>query len=92
MTTPEAGPEDLLGQARAGDNAALGELLERHRATWPGSRSTVASAAIRIPPTSSRKRSWRPTGRSRGQNEAEVAGWLPAILAHPASLGNRRGR
>jgi hypothetical protein len=74
MTTPETGTEDLLGQAQAGDNPALGELLERHRArwpSWPGSRSTVAF---------------------RGQTEAEVAGWLRAILAHPASLSNRRGR
>jgi hypothetical protein len=30
--------------------------------------------------------------RFRGETEAEVVGWLRAILAHPASLGNQRGR
>jgi RNA polymerase sigma-70 factor, ECF subfamily len=32
MTTAAPGPDDLLCRARAGDNAALGELLERYRA------------------------------------------------------------
>src|SRR6516164_1891276 len=32
MTTAEAGPDGLLRRAREGDNAALGELLERYRA------------------------------------------------------------
>jgi RNA polymerase sigma-70 factor, ECF subfamily len=87
MTTAEPRSDDLLRRARTGDNAALGGLLERFRAYL------VLLARLQIDRRFRGKadpadlvqetflEAHRAFPRFRGQTEAELAGWLRAILA-----------
>jgi RNA polymerase sigma-70 factor (ECF subfamily) len=86
MTT-ESGPDDLLRRARAGDSAALGELLERFRAYLILLARLPIDRRFRgkVDPGDLVQETFleahRAFPRFRGQSEAELAGWLRAILA-----------
>jgi RNA polymerase sigma-70 factor, ECF subfamily len=87
MTTAEAGPDGLLRRARAGDNAALGELLERYGAYLALLARLQIDRRFRgkADPADLVQETFleahRAFPRFRGQTEAEMAGWLRAILA-----------
>jgi RNA polymerase sigma-70 factor, ECF subfamily len=92
MTPAEANPGDLLRQARAGDDAALGALLERYRAYLALLARLQFDRRFRgkadpgdvVQETFLAAHQAFP--RFRGQTEAELAGWLRTILA--ASLAD----
>ena len=87
MTTAEPGPDDLLRRARAGDNAALGELLERYRAylallaRLPIDRRFRGKADAADLVQETFLEAHRSFPRFRGGTEAELAAWLRRILA-----------
>jgi RNA polymerase sigma-70 factor (ECF subfamily) len=83
----EADPGDLIRRARAGDDAALGSLLERYRAYL----ALLARLQIdrrlqgKADPADLVQETFleahRGFPRFRGQSEAELAAWLRRILA-----------
>jgi RNA polymerase sigma-70 factor (ECF subfamily) len=87
MTTAEPGADGLLHRARAGDNAALGDLLEAHRAYLALLARLQIDRRFRgkADPADLVQETFleahRAFPRFRGQTEAELAGWLRAILA-----------
>src|SRR5437016_14501084 len=87
MDADASTPEQLLTQARAGDAAALGKLLERYRGYLTllarlqiGRRlQGKADAADLVQETFlEAHQNW---GRFRGTTEAELLSWLRRILA-----------
>lgn len=89
MTTPAAGddPEGLLRRARAGEDAALGALLERYRAYLALLARLQIGRLLRgkADPADLVQETFleahRGFARFRGATEAELTAWLRQILA-----------
>jgi RNA polymerase sigma-70 factor (ECF subfamily) len=82
-----AGPEDVLRRARAGDDAALGELLERYRdylallARLQINRRLQGKADPADLVQDTFLEAHRSFARFRGTTEGELVAWLRQILA-----------
>ena len=87
MTSAQADPGDLLGRARAGDDAALGALLERYRpylallARLQIDRRLRGKADPADLVQETFLEAHRGFPRFRGETEAELAAWLRRVLA-----------
>src|SRR5918999_6459314 len=98
MTANETGPDpgDLLRRARAGDDVALGALLERYRpylallARLQIDRRLRGKADPADLVQETFLEAHRGFPRFRGETEAELAAWLRrGGAAHPPALGRR---
>lgn len=96
--TPNAGqlPEFLLGQARAGDAAALGKLLELYRNYLRLlARALIgATLRVRLDPSDLVQETFMEAHRDfaqfAGAGERELAAWLRRILVHNLADQARR--
>ena len=87
MVTSEAIPEQLIAQARGGDPAALGALLELYRNYLRLVARSLIGAALRVKLEPSDLvqetflKAHQEFGGFRGQGEHELVAWLRRILA-----------
>ena len=87
MLTSEAIPDQLIAQARGGDPAALGTLLELYRNYLRLVARSLIGAALRvkIEPSDLVQETFlkahQEFGKFRGQNEHELVAWLRRILS-----------
>jgi RNA polymerase sigma-70 factor (ECF subfamily) len=88
VSTAENAPEVLLTQARAGDGAALGRLLELYRNYLRLQARALIGAGLRVrlDPSDLVQETFleahRDFARFAGQTEGEVVAWLRRILVH----------
>ena len=102
MLTPDAIPELLLKQARAGDEAALGQLLELYRNYLRLVARALIGQALRVRLDASDLvqetflKAAREFSQFLGSTEPELTAWLRQILvrtlANQAKHHRRRGR
>jgi RNA polymerase sigma-70 factor (ECF subfamily) len=91
MTDPEAIPEVLLEQARAGDDAALGRLLELYRNYLRIVARSLIGPALRAQADPSDLvqeaclKAHREFDRFLGASEPELVAWLRQILVRSAA-------
>jgi RNA polymerase sigma-70 factor, ECF subfamily len=96
MTSDANEPEQLIAQARAGDDAALGRLLERYRAYLTVlarvqiGRRLQGKADCSDVVQEAFLEAARHFAGFRGGSEPELAGWLRQILAGRVALLVRR--
>src|SRR5690242_2026081 len=91
MTEPEAIPEVLLERARAGDDAALGRLLELYRNYLRVVARSMIGPALRAQADASDLvqeaflKAHRDFARFLGEGEPELVAWLRQILVNTAA-------
>ena len=88
MPTTRGSPEQLLAQARAGDQNALGEVLEEYREYLRLLARPRVGRELRVRVDASDVvqetllEAHRKQAQFRGTSDAELAGWLRQALAH----------
>src|SRR6476469_1482859 len=91
MTEPEAIPEVLLDRARAGDDAALGTLLDLYRNYLRVVARSMIGPALRGQADASDLvqeaflKAHRDFARFLGEGEPELVAWLRQILVNAAA-------